>query len=149
MKKRDVLQAFREAMAASQAGPGAKRIGFLSLSESAATQHQIPNSDPQLPEFEIADWQFFSKTGLWDDEPTDGGDADFKTPEGKCVGVAWKASGVSKHQFDFTPKLWPMLYVDVPNSVRTWSELRLQFEPLMEAIRVEYSQHGRSGETDI
>ena len=76
-------------------------------------------------------------TGLWEDEPTDGGDASVISPEGKVFGLAWTAGAPLHHEFDFTPRYGAMLYVRIPTPVRTWEELRVQLLQLVPGLNRE------------
>ena len=145
VKKRDAIEAVKQALSTHRSRSGVVKIGFVGSDGSDPAPVSAASPAPRAPEFELAGWQFFSKTGLWEDESTDGGDADFRAPDGTYIGLVWTATGKSKHQFDFTPGFGPMLYVDVPQTVATWQELRLQMEPLVAAIEAEYLQHVKRG----
>jgi hypothetical protein len=91
----------------------------------------VPEPEPRDPEFEFKGWRFYTKTGLWEDEATDGGDATVIAPDGTAFGFVWTAGAPLQHEFDFTPSYGPMLYVQVPSSVWLWEELRQQLVPLV------------------
>ena len=141
VKKRDVIEVVKRALARREDRSGSKRIGFVSLQEGDNAPSTRADLNPQLPEFEVAGWQFFAKTDLWEDAPVTDGDASFRAPNGKYVGLVWTTTGSLKYQFDFTPAFGPMLYIDVSRSIKTWDDLRIQIEPLMAEIEVEFQLH--------
>jgi hypothetical protein len=141
VKKRDAIEAVKQALSKDRGRSGVVKIGFVGSDGSASAPVHAASPTSRTPEFEIGGWQFLSKTGLWEDEPTDGGDADLRAPDGARIGLVWTVAEKSRYRFDFTPSFGPMLYVDVAQAVTTWQELRLQIEPLVAAIEAEYLQH--------
>jgi hypothetical protein len=141
VKKRDAIEAVKQAISEHRGQSGVVKIGFVGSDGSAPAPVHAASPTRRTPEFEVGGWQFLAKTGLWEDEPTDGGDADLRAPDGTHIGLVWTAAEQSGYHFDFTPSFGPMLYVDVAQPVTTWHELRLQIEPLVAAIEAEYLQH--------
>jgi hypothetical protein len=133
MKRRDAIEAIQKAFRklSPRKADGVIRVGFLSTTESSRSK-TVP--EPRAPEFEFKGWRFYAKTGLWEDEATDGGDASVISPDGTVFGLVWTAGTSLHHEFDFTPSFGPMLYVSVPSSVRLWDELRQQFLELVPAL---------------
>ena len=93
------------------------------------------------PDFELAGWQFFALDRPLDDGLDRGGDAKLRSPTGQFVGLVWDATGRSLFRFDFTPNFGPMLYVEVPQPVASYAELRAQLEALIPSIDSAYRAH--------
>jgi len=108
-------------------------VGFLSAT-GASQPKGVP--EPCDPDFEFEGLRFYTKTGLWENEATDNGDATVIAPDGAAFGLVWTSGASLKHEFDFSPSFGPMLYVEVPSSVRIWEDLRqqlLQLVPLLDS----------------
>jgi hypothetical protein len=136
MKRRDAIEAIQKAfqkLSARKAG-GETRVDFVSSTESSYSKTA---PEPRDPEFEFEGWRFYAKTGFWEDEATDGGDASVISPDGTVFCLVWTAGESLHHEFDFTPSFGPMLYLRVPSSVRLWDELRQQFLQLVPALERE------------
>src|SRR5579863_5533805 len=95
----------------------------------------------RAPDFELAGWQFFALDRPFDGELDSGGDAKLRSPTGQVVGLVWDATGRSQFRFDFTPNFGPMLYVEVPQAVTSYAELRAQFEAIIAPIDAAYRAH--------
>jgi YD repeat-containing protein len=104
MKRRDAIEAIQKAFRklSPRKADGVIRVGFLSTTESSRSK-TVP--EPRAPEFEFKGWRFYAKTGLWEDEATDGGDASVISPDGTVFGFVWTAGTSLHHEFDFT--YWP------------------------------------------
>jgi hypothetical protein len=135
MKKRDAVEAIRGALTKSLRS-GAKKVGFVVPEPGTSAPGAVPL--PRTPDFEFSGWLFFALNGPFEDEPlNDGGDAKLRAPDGSYIGLVWKATGKLSHRFDFDSMYAPMLYVDVPDSVATFAELRPYFEALVPALEAD------------
>ena len=124
MKKRDAIEIVRKALANRPLSDAEKR----SLQE-----HSYARIRP--PEFAFSGWHFVALSGPFDDEPlNDHGDAALRAPDGTHVGLAWTATGKLAHSFDFKSLLKPMLHVDIPAPVASWTELTAHLETLAPAL---------------
>lgn len=136
MKRGDAIEAAQKAIRKLSSGKTGEvtRVDFLSTTEPP--QPRSP-PEPRDPEFEFGGWRFYAKTGLWEDEATDDGDASVIAPDGTVFGLVWTAGAPLQHEFDVTSSFGPMLYVHVPSSVRLWEELRLQLVQLVPMLDTE------------
>ena len=143
MKRDDAIEAVQKAIRklGSVKTGTVTRVGFLSIT-GPSQPRTMP--EPRDPEFEFNGWRFYAKTGLWEDEATDDGDASVIAPDGTVFGLAWAAGAPLKHEFDFTPSFGPMLYVHVPSSVGFCEQLRHQLAQLAPMLGAELKSRGPS-----
>lgn len=130
MKRDDALRQTQQGirkLTSEQKGE-AKQVRFVTTIETSLTKNVRESCDP---EFEFDGWSFHTKTGLWENEAIDDGDATVIAPDGTAFGFVWTAGAALKHEFDFSRSFGPMLYVEVPSSVRSWEDLRQQLLPLV------------------
>jgi hypothetical protein len=133
VKRRDAIELVKTAigkLVGKEQGP--LEVNFVSVASAGSPPERLMQES--APEFEFGGWRFYAKTELWDDEPTDDGDAKVVSPDGTFFGLAWTADGTLSHEFDFSPSFGPMLYVQIPSPVLTWEELRQQLVQLLPAL---------------
>ena len=134
MKKREAIEAARKALAHSVRS-GATKKGSVSPERASEPASGCIGTQLQPPEFDFSGWHFVALNGPFEDELlNDAGDAALRAPDGTHIGLAWSATGKLAQYFDFKSPSAPMLYVDVPAPVASWSGLRSYLEALAPAL---------------